>query len=101
MFLLHVNYLPQSSKLSLFTLFADDTATIFSGKSTKCACNVANNELINIACWYRPKANRLVLNISKTNCIHFKLSCCDVDKPVIFFENAILEYVLVVKYLGM
>jgi hypothetical protein len=85
--------------LSLFTLFADDTAVIFSGKSIKCACNVANNELINIARWYN--VNRLVLNISKTNCIHFELSCSGVVKPVILLENAILEYVLVVKYLGV
>ena len=99
MFLLYVNDLPLSSKLLLFILFADNTAAILGGESIKCAGSVANNEQINIACWY--KANLLVLNISIKNCIHFKLFCRDVDQQVIFSKNAILEYVLVVKNLGM
>ena len=86
----------------MYILYAIKFSLKFRGKSIKYECNVANNKLINIACWY--KTNRLVLNLSKTNSIHFKLSCrtcSDVDKPVIFLGNVILEYVLVVKYLSM
>lgn len=69
LFLLFINDLPNISNLVEFLLFADDTNIIASHDNFQDLIHLINIELSNIAEWF--KLNKLVVNISKTNCIYF------------------------------
>ena len=70
LFLLYINDLPDSSALLHFILFADDTNIFFSHKSIDSLLSIVNAELIHVAEWF--KANKLSLNLGKTNYVLFR-----------------------------
>jgi hypothetical protein len=70
LFLIYVNDLSKTSRILHFVLFADDTNVFISDKSLESLFKRANCELKLISSWF--KANRLSLNIEKTNFIIFR-----------------------------
>jgi hypothetical protein len=69
LFLCFINDLPNCTEL-LTLLFADDTASLVSGKELGPLIQKANSELQKIATWFR--ANKMAVNVSKTKYIIFK-----------------------------
>ena len=72
LFLLYINDIHKSSTLLKFILFADDTTILFSAQSLTELTSKLNSELKFVADWFR--ANKLSLNIVKTNYIIFRHS---------------------------
>jgi exonuclease III len=70
LFLLYINDLANVSTTMYFILFADDTNIFYSNSSWRSLMETVNHELINVSTWFA--ANRLTLNIDKTNFIIFK-----------------------------
>ena len=69
LFLLYINDI--ASLCNLFSiLFADDTTLFYSSKSLPELATIINNELRKLIEWLN--ANRLSLNIDKTNCMIFR-----------------------------
>ena len=69
LFFIYVNDLPNASKLLRFYLFADDTSIYFDSDSLSTLQKIVNRELKEVRKWL--EANRLALNISKTNYVIF------------------------------
>src|SRR6218665_2037014 len=69
LFLLFINDLPNAPKLLSFLLFADDTSILASHKSYDQLFSMVNLELGYVNNWFR--ANKLSLNVMKTNYILF------------------------------
>ena len=70
LFLIYINDLPNSSTLLHYILFADDTNVFLSHASYDQLFELANQELKAATDWF--KANKLSLNLSKTNFILFR-----------------------------
>jgi len=70
LFLIYINDLPNAAPLMYFILFADDTNIFFSHGSLDILYQKVNAELALIANWFR--ANKLSLNLDKTNYILFR-----------------------------
>lgn len=70
LFLLYINDLAQISTSLYFVLFADDTSIFQSGTSWTTLVECINAELNKVNDWF--VANKLTLNINKTNYIVFK-----------------------------
>jgi hypothetical protein len=69
LFLLYINDIVSCSKLLYFILFADDTNLLCSNTNIDKLIETINIELTNLSSWF--KANKLSLNIKKTNYILF------------------------------
>ena len=69
LFLIYMNDLPNVSKVLQFYLFADDTSIYFDANELNHLQKVVNKELRKVRKWL--EANRLALNISKTNYVIF------------------------------
>ena len=69
LFLIYINDLPKSSSKLSFYLFADDTNIYFESSSLSTLQKVVNKELSRIKKWL--DANKLALNIDKTNFVIF------------------------------
>ena len=101
LFLLYINDLPNSSSLLHFILFADDTNVFYSHKSLDNLMDLVNSELAAVADWFR--ANRLSLNLTKTNFIIFRSH----RKPIpnqnfnISIDNKPILQVKSTKFLGV
>ena len=72
LFLLYINDIASVANL-LSILFADDTTLFYSSKSLQERATVVNNELRKLIEWLN--ANRLSLNIDKTNLMIFRPKC--------------------------
>lgn len=70
LFLIYVNDISESSKLS-FLMFAGDTNLFHSHKNRAMLSQIANQELGKVANWLG--ANKLSLNVNKTQFIIFKV----------------------------
>jgi hypothetical protein len=70
LFLLYVNDLPQALVNATPSLFADDTTLRNSGRNARELRQKMNEDLEIVAMWFI--ANKLTLNISKTNGCHFR-----------------------------
>ena len=70
LFLIYINDLPNVSPTMFFILFADDTNVFYSHKSLQKLNQIVNEELGLMAEWF--SANKLTLNLDKTNFILFK-----------------------------
>ena len=70
LFLIYINDLSRTSCQFHFVLFADDTNAFMSDRSITSLIERANRELIIIASWFI--ANKLSLNLDKTNYILFR-----------------------------
>ena len=77
LFLIYVNDIFNSSSILNFTMFADDTTVIASHKNMNDLIDMLNLELVNVSSWF--KCNKLSLNISKTNCMHFQTTHSNAD----------------------
>ena len=71
--LLYIDDMSNCFKLSYFILFADDTTIFLSDNNLNNLIEIVNNELIHLCNWFR--ANKLSLNVSKTNFITFGNKC--------------------------
>ena len=69
LFLLYINDMASCSRLMHFILFADDTNMFYSNPDIWKLMHIVNLELDILADWFR--ANRLSLNINKTNFMMF------------------------------
>ena len=72
LFLVYINDLCNVSKVLDFILFADDTNIIFSHKDPIFLMELVNTELQRLSCWFQ--ANKLSINVKKSNYIIFKTS---------------------------
>ena len=70
MFLLYINDISSVSSILFSILFADDTTLFYSSKNLQELSDVINNELSKMMEWLN--ANRLSLNIDKTNFMIFR-----------------------------
>ena len=92
LFIMHVNYMCNISKLVKYILFADDTSgDIDIRKLSGNMCNV----LVKMSTWFA--VNRLTLNISKTNYILLGKRMLSRD-VVIHIRNVNIERVRVVNF---
>ena len=90
-----VNYLhlPNVSCLTQSLLFADDTNTFFSHRDTDRLVSIANNELAKIVTWL--KANKLSLNLTKTNFMIFHPGQKKINGIVpLVMENTVIKQVV-------
>ena len=100
LFLLYINDLPNISKKLKFYLFADDTNLYFSSNDLDYLQTVVNKELKKFHKWLR--ANRLALNIDKTNCLIFHSAQVQLPHPkIIKIDKKPITHERSVKYLGM
>ena len=100
LFLIYVNDLPYVSKVLNFYLFADDTSIYFDSDNLITHWRKSSRELRKVSKWL--EANRLSLNISKTNYVIFHSSARKVSEFVrIKLDSKIINRVDYVKYLGI
>ena len=100
LFLIYINDLPNTSSKLQFHLFADDTNVNFVSNDLDYIENCVNEELKSISKWLR--ANRLSLNVEKTNFVIFHSSRRKLDKHVILkLDDSRLTEAKSVKYLGI
>lgn len=71
LFLLYINEIYNSSEKFSFYLFADDNNLLYADKNLRSLKNAVNAELSNVSNWLR--ANKLSLNVSKSNLLYFVL----------------------------
>ena len=81
LFLIHINDLPNVSKYLSFYLFADDTNIYFKSHDLAHLQKIMNRELKKVRKWL--DANRLSLNIDKTNFVVFHSPHKKIDDPVV------------------
>ena len=86
-----------------FIMFADDTNIFFVHNDLKTLFTTANNELENINEWF--KANKLYLNVKKTNYILFysrrKTDNLPLKLPQMHINNNEIKRVTSTKFLGV
>ena len=100
LFLIYINDIVNSSPILSFILFADDTNILLSHKNLTELINVINCELSKVSSWF--KCNKLSLNISKTNVMHFHTSRTNENLPHnINIDSLPLEQKDHVKFLGI
>ena len=99
LFLLYINDLPRVSKILMSFLFADDTNLFITGNDIQEIVRIINEELVNIVDWLR--ANKLSLNIDKTNFILFRPKSRPVSTLDIRIEGTQIERVTEAKFLGV
>ena len=100
LFLIYVNYLSSASKVLKFYLFADDTSIYFDSKDLITLQKVVNRELKKVKKWL--DANRLSLNISKTNYVIFHSQSKRINKFIrIKLGSKPLNRAEYIKYLGI
>ena len=99
LFLIYINDITSSSKLFSFTLFADDTNTFNKNTSLNQLFTITNSELTKLSVWF--KANKLSLNISKTNYMLFSnRKYIKSDAIDLKIDKSIINRVSECKFLG-
>src|ERR1043165_7164217 len=101
LFLIYINDISNSSSSFHFIIFADDTNAFLSDKSLETLYTRALNELESLSEWF--KANKLSLNLSKTNYIIFrsKNKIIPVLESSIKIDNKEISQVTTTKFLGV
>lgn len=99
LFLIYVNDLPDSLTRVNSILFADDTSVYMSSMNIKELYTEMNAELKILSDWFR--ANKLSLNLRKSNYMLFSNTCKDTDKYEIKIDHVLLEKTNCVKFLGV
>ena len=101
LFLIYINGLPHSSTLLHYILFADDSNAFLSHASYEELIKIANEELAMANDWF--KANKLSLNISKTNFIIFRSNnkIIPPSDNVLKIDDIIIPQVTSSKFLGV
>ena len=99
LFLLYINDISQSSDVLKFFLFADDTTVFYSAdpkdKNTE---QILNTELEKVSSWLA--ANKLSLNVKKSNFLHFHYGKFPKETVHIKINNIPVEEKNSTKYLG-
>ena len=99
-FLLYVNDLHNSVKYSKTYHFADDTSVILSSNSLEILYKQVNKDLFNLSNWL--KANKLSLNVKKTELVIFRSRKLKIDNSFKFKAAAKrLAPTKSVKHLGV
>ena len=106
LFLLYINDIYKCSSEFTFYLFADDTSIIYANNNLRTLELTVNSELAKVSEWL--KANKLTLNIKKSNYIIFRprqktmpfVPQVKIFKPVSNTQTS-LENKDLVKYLGI
>ena len=80
-----------------FILFADDSNIFFSHSNPDTLVNVMNKELKNVNSWIH--ANRLSLNLDKTNYMLFSKTLSLLPNPILF-NTTTLQRVQSTEFLG-
>ena len=90
LFLLCINDISNSSEILKFFLFADDTTVYYSvDPSDLNTETILNHGLENISSWL--EANKLSLNVKKSNFLHFHYGKVWNDTPKILINNTPVE----------
>ena len=99
LFLLYINDISQSSDILKFFLFADDTTVYYSADpSDENTEQILNTELEKVSCWLA--ANKLSLNVKKSNFLHFHYGKSKKKIVQIKINNTPVEEKETTKYLG-
>ena len=80
LFLIYINDIINSSSIFKFIMFADDTTVLASHTNLNVLIDTLNVELLKISTWF--KCNKLSLNISKTNFMHFQTTSTNAYIPI-------------------
>ena len=101
LFIIFLNDITFSSDNLSFYIYADDTNAIISNPDVDELVRVVNDELIKISSWF--KANKLSLNVQKTNYVIFRNrhSNRSYDNIHIVIDGIELEQVTHTKFLGV
>ena len=101
LFIIYMNDIVYSSTKMSFYMFADDTNLIISDSNLQRLITTINIELSHISSWF--KANKLSLNIKKTNYIIFKNKHSNrkYENINISIDNNEIERVSNTKFLGV
>jgi hypothetical protein len=100
LFIIYINDLPNALLHSKPILFADDTSLYYSSKSINNLYTNVNDDLKKLNEWFM--VNRLSLNISKTNYVHFtKLHMTHNHNQCIKLGNNIIKQKNHLKFLGL
>ena len=100
LFLIYVNDLSYVSKILKFYLFADDTSIYYDSENLNTLQKTVNRELRKARKWL--EANRLSLNIAKTNYVIFHSSAKRIDGFIqIKLGRKPIKCVHHIKYLGV
>jgi len=99
LFIIYTNDIPHALKYSKCILFADDTTVYYSSPTIITLFSNINEDLSNLSDWFR--ANKLSLNISKTNYMIIPYKQIDTGTQSIQIDNCDLTNVTSVKFLGL
>ena len=99
LFLLCINDLPQASEYFMPILFADGANLFATGYNLNDIISQINKEIDNVYAWV--KANKLSLNIDKTNFILFTPKCVPRTKKGVFIAGNRIMEVTETKFLGV
>ena len=101
LFILYLNDIVYSSKLFTFYVFSDDINLLASHKNLRTLIHSINNDLGHVSTWF--KANKLSLNINKTNFMLFKNKHDNRHVPAfnITIDNTDIVRVPHTKFLGI
>ena len=84
-FLIYINYIKNSSKKLDFYFFADGTSLLLTGKTIEQIEALCNLELKGFTDWL--KANKLMLNVEKSNLVLFRRPRKKVTESIILLTN--------------
>ena len=101
LFLLYINDISYSSEILKFILYADDTNIFHSWESIDELCDVVNTELQGVMQWF--KANRLSVNLKKTNFVIFgnSVKLKKIKKFEIILDKTKISRTETAKFLGV
>ncbi len=99
LFLIYINDLPSCSSILKFHLFADDTSIFFSYNNAKDLESIVNLELKNVSTWL--SANRLTLNVDKSNFLTISNKKKGESAIDIKIDNNSIKEKDYIKYLGV
>ena len=98
LFILYINDFQYASDVVSVILFADDSNIFLSHKDPKTLLNTINTELHKITTWIH--ANKLSLNLKKTNYMLFSNSVTNLPGDI-SFDNVLINRVNSTKFLGL
>ena len=96
-----MNDLPMATKSTESMLFANDTSIFYSRTDLETATNIVNNELADVHLYM--KANKLSVNIDKTNFVIFSSKQKSLSQPIppILYNGVPPKQKKAVKFLGV
>ena len=100
LFILYINDIVSSSEKLFFVLFADDTTIVTQGRSLDHTIQLLNEELVKVHSWLN--ANKLSLNIAKTQFMVFRSKCRRLPPHLdVKLNNSSVDCVESTKFLGV